>query len=156
MNDLTDPLKDMPDTRSLYTKAALQLTFLPENEQRMIYEIAKAEHVKLQQIWLSGIKFDRVSLCDNVKPAKVKEREPLRSDNTVAAFSMGKKIGSLADFISLKVLMLVSGTALFVPGFYTFRSRNSGLDSANSQECHETKRPPDGIFQSVGGLFCWR
>lgn len=47
MNDLIDPLKDMLDRGSLYTKVALQLAFLPENEQQMIYEIAKAEHVKL-------------------------------------------------------------------------------------------------------------
>ena len=37
----------MLDRGSLYTKVALQLAFLPENEQQMIYEIAKAEHVKL-------------------------------------------------------------------------------------------------------------
>lgn len=32
--------------------------------------------------------------------------------------------GPLADFISLKVLMIVSGIALFVLGFYTFRRKN--------------------------------
>ena len=47
MNDLIDPLKDMLDRGSLYTKVALQLAFLPANEQQMTYEIAKAEHVKL-------------------------------------------------------------------------------------------------------------
>lgn len=47
MNDLIDPLKYMLDRGSLYTKVALQLAFLPENEQQIIYGIAKAEHVKL-------------------------------------------------------------------------------------------------------------
>ena len=47
LNDLIDPLKDMLDRGSLYSKVALQLAFLPENEQQMIYEIAKAEHDKL-------------------------------------------------------------------------------------------------------------
>ena len=47
LNDLIDPLKDMLDRGSLYTMVALQLAFLPENEQWMIYEIAKAGHVKL-------------------------------------------------------------------------------------------------------------
>ena len=47
LNDLIDPLKDMLDRGSLYTKVALQLAFLPENEQQMVYEIAKEENIKL-------------------------------------------------------------------------------------------------------------
>lgn len=47
LNDLIDPLKDMLDRGALYTKVALQLAFLPENEQQMVYEIAKEENIKL-------------------------------------------------------------------------------------------------------------
>lgn len=47
LNDLIKPLKDMMDRGSLYTKVALQLAFLPENEQQMVYEIAKEGNTKL-------------------------------------------------------------------------------------------------------------
>ena len=47
MNDLIDPLKDMLDRGSLYTKVALQLAFLPEDEQQMVYEAAKESGTKL-------------------------------------------------------------------------------------------------------------
>ena len=40
----------------------------------------------------SKIKFDTVSLCDNVKLAKVKDERAVAEQNTVAAFSMGKKV----------------------------------------------------------------
>ena len=47
LNDLIDPLKDMMDRGALYTKVALQLAFLPENEQQMVYEVAKEMGTKL-------------------------------------------------------------------------------------------------------------
>ncbi len=47
LNDLIDPLKDMMDRGALYTKVALQLAFLPENEQQMVYEVAKETGTKL-------------------------------------------------------------------------------------------------------------
>lgn len=40
----------------------------------------------------SKIKFDTVSLCDNVKLAKAKAERAVTDQNTVAAFSMGKKV----------------------------------------------------------------
>ena len=40
----------------------------------------------------SKIKFDTVSLCDNVKLAKAKDERAVTEQNTVAAFSMGKKV----------------------------------------------------------------
>ena len=40
----------------------------------------------------SKIKFDTVSLCDNVKMAKAKDEEAVTEQNTVAAFSVGKKV----------------------------------------------------------------
>ncbi|SFU88668.1 hypothetical protein [Butyrivibrio sp. M55] len=47
LNDLIDPLKDMLDRGTLYTKVAIQLAFLPENEQQMVYEVAKETGTKL-------------------------------------------------------------------------------------------------------------
>lgn len=41
LNDLINPLKDMLDRGTLYIKVALQLPFIPENEQMMVYEVSK-------------------------------------------------------------------------------------------------------------------
>ncbi len=40
----------------------------------------------------SKIKFDTVSLCDNVMMTKVKDERAVAERDTVAAFSMGKKV----------------------------------------------------------------
>lgn len=47
LNDLIKPFKDMVDRGALYTKVALQLAFLPENEQAMVYEIMKEKKTKI-------------------------------------------------------------------------------------------------------------
>lgn len=47
LNDLIKPFKDMVDRGVLYTKVALQLAFLPENEQTMVYEIMKEKKTKI-------------------------------------------------------------------------------------------------------------
>lgn len=47
LNDLIKPFKDMVDRSALYTKVALQLAFLPENEQMMVYEIMKEKKTKI-------------------------------------------------------------------------------------------------------------
>lgn len=47
LNDLIKPFKDMLDRGSLYTKVGLQLAFLPEAEQMIIYEAAKEKNAKL-------------------------------------------------------------------------------------------------------------
>ena len=39
LNDLIKPFKDMVDRGALYTKVALQLAFLPENEQTMVLKL---------------------------------------------------------------------------------------------------------------------
>lgn len=41
LNDLIRPFKDMVDRGALYTKVALQLAFLPEEEQNMVYSVIK-------------------------------------------------------------------------------------------------------------------
>ncbi len=40
----------------------------------------------------SKIKFDTVSLCDNVKLEKAKDGDAVAEQKTVAAFSVGKKV----------------------------------------------------------------
>lgn len=47
LNDLIKPFKDMVDRGALYTKVALQLAFLPENEQTMVYEIMREKKTKI-------------------------------------------------------------------------------------------------------------
>jgi ParB family chromosome partitioning protein len=47
INDLIKPFKDMLDRGSLYTKVALQLAFLPEEEQVMVYEVVKDAKTKI-------------------------------------------------------------------------------------------------------------
>jgi ParB family chromosome partitioning protein len=47
INDLIKPFKDMLDRGSLYTKVALQLAFLPEEEQVMVYEVVKDANTKI-------------------------------------------------------------------------------------------------------------
>lgn len=47
LNDLIKPFKDMVDRGSLYTKVALQLAFLPEEEQNMVYNVIKEKKSKI-------------------------------------------------------------------------------------------------------------
>lgn len=47
LNDLIKPFKDMVDRGALYTKVALQMTFLPEEEQNMVYEAIKGKSTKI-------------------------------------------------------------------------------------------------------------
>lgn len=47
LNDLIQPFKDMVDRGALYTKVALQLAFLPEEEQNMVYNVIKEKKSKI-------------------------------------------------------------------------------------------------------------
>ena len=47
LNDLIKPFKDMVDRGALYTKVALQLAFLPEEEQNMVYNVIKEKKTKI-------------------------------------------------------------------------------------------------------------
>ena len=47
LNDLIKPFKDMVDRGALYTKVALQLAFLPEEEQTMVYNVIKEKKTKI-------------------------------------------------------------------------------------------------------------
>ncbi|MFR7715424.1 MAG: ParB N-terminal domain-containing protein [Clostridium sp.] len=47
LNDLIKPFKDMVDRCALYTKVALQLAFLPKEEQNMVFEAVKGKNTKI-------------------------------------------------------------------------------------------------------------
>ena len=47
LNDLIKPFKDMVDRGALYTKVTLQLAFLPEEEQNMVYSVIKEKKTKV-------------------------------------------------------------------------------------------------------------
>lgn len=47
LNDLIKPFKDMVDRGTLYTKVALQLAFLPEEEQNMVLNVMKEKKTKV-------------------------------------------------------------------------------------------------------------
>lgn len=47
LNDLIKPFKDMVDRGALYTKVALQLAFLPEEEQNMVLNVMKEKNTKI-------------------------------------------------------------------------------------------------------------
>ena len=47
LNDLIKPFKDMVDRGALYMKVALQLAFLPEEEQNMVYSVIKEKKTKV-------------------------------------------------------------------------------------------------------------
>lgn len=47
INDLIKPFKDMVDRGALYTNVALQLAFLPEEEQNMVFKAIQENHIKL-------------------------------------------------------------------------------------------------------------
>lgn len=47
LNDLIKPFKDMVDRGALYTKVALQLAFLPEEEQNMVLNVMKEKKTKI-------------------------------------------------------------------------------------------------------------
>lgn len=47
LNDLIKPFKDMVDRGALYTKVALQLAFLPKEEQNLVLNVMKEKKVKI-------------------------------------------------------------------------------------------------------------
>lgn len=47
LSDLIKPFKDMVDRGALYTKVALQLAFLPEEEQNLVLNVMKEKKVKI-------------------------------------------------------------------------------------------------------------
>ena len=68
LNDLIKPFKDMVDRGALYTKVALQLAFLPEEEQDMIFRVMNEEKTKITSEMVANLRSHSGSLTE----AKIK------------------------------------------------------------------------------------
>ena len=68
MNDLIKPFKDMVDRGALYTKVALQLAFLPEEEQNMVFRVMNEEKTKITSEMVANLRSHSGSLTE----AKIK------------------------------------------------------------------------------------
>ena len=68
MNDLIKPFKDMVDRGALYTKVALQLAFLPEEEQDMVFRVMNEEKTKITSEMVANLRSHSGSLTE----AKIK------------------------------------------------------------------------------------
>lgn len=64
LNDLIKPFKDMVDRGALYTKVALQLAFLPEEEQNMVYSVMKEKKTKVTIDMVMKLRSHSGSLTD--------------------------------------------------------------------------------------------
>lgn len=68
LNDLIKPFKDMVDRGALYTKVALQLAFLPEEEQDMVFRVINEEKTKITSEMVANLRSHSGSLTE----AKIK------------------------------------------------------------------------------------
>lgn len=68
LNDLIKPFKDMVDRGALYTKVALQLAFLPEEEQDMVFRVMNKEKTKITSEMVANLRSHSGSLTE----AKIK------------------------------------------------------------------------------------
>ena len=64
LNDLIKPFKDMVERGALYTKVALQLAFLPEEEQNMVYSVMKEKKTKVTIDMVMKLRSHSGSLTD--------------------------------------------------------------------------------------------
>lgn len=64
LNDLIKPFKDMVDRGALYTKVALQLAFLPEEEQNMVLGVMKEKNTKITIEMVMKLRSHSGSLTD--------------------------------------------------------------------------------------------
>lgn len=76
LNDLIKPFKDMVDRGALYTKVALQLAFLPEEEQNMVFRVMNEEKTKITSEMVANLRSHSGSLTE----AKIKR---YLSNNTI-------------------------------------------------------------------------
>lgn len=68
LNDLIKPFKDMVDRGALYTKVALQIAFLPEEEQDMVFRVMNEEKTKITSEMVANLRSHSGSLTE----AKIK------------------------------------------------------------------------------------
>lgn len=64
LNDLIKPFKDMVDRGALYTKVALQLAFLPEEEQDMVFRVMNEEKTKITSEMVANLRSHSGSLTE--------------------------------------------------------------------------------------------
>ena len=64
LNDLIKPFKDMVDRGALYTKVALQLAFLPEEEQNMVLNVMQEKKTKVTIDMVMKLRSHSGSLTD--------------------------------------------------------------------------------------------
>lgn len=64
LNDLIKPFKDMVDRGALYTKVALQLAFLPEEEQDMVFRVMNKEKTKITSEMVANLRSHSGSLTE--------------------------------------------------------------------------------------------
>ena len=64
LNDLIKPFKDMVDRGALYTKVALQLAFLPEEEQDMFFRVMNEEKTKITSEMVANLRSHSGSLTE--------------------------------------------------------------------------------------------
>ena len=68
LNDLIKSFKDMVDRGALYTKVALQIAFLPEEEQDMVFRVMNEEKTKITSEMVANLRSHSGSLTE----AKIK------------------------------------------------------------------------------------
>ena len=68
LNDLIKPFKDMVDRGALYTKVALQIAFLSEEEQDMVFRVMNEEKTKITSEMVANLRSHSGSLTE----AKIK------------------------------------------------------------------------------------
>lgn len=68
LNDLIKPFKDVVDRGALYTKVALQIAFLPEEEQDMVFRVMNEEKTKITSEMVANLRSHSGSLTE----AKIK------------------------------------------------------------------------------------
>lgn len=77
LNDLIKPFKDMVDRGALYTKVALQLAFLPEEEQDMIFRVMNEEKTKITSEMVANLRSHSGSLTE-VKIKRYLSKNPIK------------------------------------------------------------------------------
>ena len=77
LNDLIKPFKDMVDRGALYTKVALQLAFLPEEEQNMVFRVMNEEKTKITSEMVANLRSHSGSLTE-VKIKRYLSKNPIK------------------------------------------------------------------------------
>ena len=105
LNDLIKPFKDMVDRGALYTNVALQLAFLPEEEQDMVFRVMNEEKTKITSEMVANLRSHSGSLTE----AKVKRylsKNPIKKKCYKVPARIGRS--TLREWIQIKLIVLWS------------------------------------------------